>query len=404
MFNRSRLLFLMAFLAIALMALISGRPAEASGLFAITLTPSPTPTETPVPPTVTQPPPSATATLIVFPPGDTPTPTVPPGGGSEQEGEEEEEDPTRTPEPAILPDTGELPPLSGDPSRIAAIFLVGLAAGLGLGYLLRRRFAALFIGLLVLAVALVAKPALWSGQQLAAAPAAVEPVAAHAEAQGEAVSVVVDVPGAAAVQAQQAPDQAQAAASVLPAVAGAALSGAAAASRKPYASSEGAEQARAVGMPVAPEDAIWRVEIPALGVDAAVLKTPRRGLSWDITGIRDRVAWLEGTAAPSEEGNTVLAAHVTVRSIGKGPFHDLVRLKEGDLIRVHSGDQVYVYAVRELRVVKEEDVWITAPTPKAQLTLITCSGWDEEAASYTRRRAIVAQLLRVEPGLSTRLH
>lgn len=393
MFKRLSLLLLMVFLAISLMAMLSSQKAEASGYFAITITPTDTPTETP---TAT---PTPTETPIIIPPDDpTATPTEPPGGGSEEE-EEEEERPTRTPEPAILPDTGELPPLSGDPSRIAAIFLVGLAAGLALGYVLRRRFAALFIGLLILAVALAAKPSLWPDQQLAAASVDAEPAAAYSAELGEAVSAVVDVPGAAAVQAQQA----QAAASVLPAMAGVAISGAAAASRKPFARSDGAEPAPAVGMPLAPEDEIWRVEIPALGVDAAVLKTPRRGLSWDVNGIRDRVGWLEGTAAPSEKGNTVLAAHVTVRSIGKGPFYDLGLLREGDLIRVHSGDQVYVYAVRELRVVKEEDVWITAPTARAQLTLITCSGWDEEVASYTRRRAVIAQLLRIEPGPSSRL-
>lgn len=128
-----------------------------------------------------------------------------------------------------------------------------------------------------------------------------------------------------------------------------------------------------------------------------MLTAPRTAESWNIDGIRDRVAWLEGTAGPGEGGNTVIAGHVTVLNIGKGPFHDLQHLREGDWIRLYRGDWVYVYAVSELRVVKVNDMTITAQDHPDRLTLFTCTGWDEQSEAYQARRVALADLFKIEP-------
>lgn len=165
------------------------------------------------------------------------------------------------------------------------------------------------------------------------------------------------------------------------------------------------ESAGEESQPVEPagETSIWRIEIPALEVERTVLFAPRSAASWDITGLRDRVAWLEGTSAPGQGGNTVLVGHVTVLQIGKGPFYSLQRLKPGDLIRIHGGDLVYVYSIQEQKVVRETDIAITAQDGPERLTLLTCSGWNEEEGEYVSRRAVIASLVRVEPGLGAKL-
>ncbi len=139
------------------------------------------------------------------------------------------------------------------------------------------------------------------------------------------------------------------------------------------------------------------MEIPALDVDTLVMDAPRTPDSWDIRGLKTRLAWLEGTAAPGEGGNTVLAGHVTVLGVGQGPFYYLHHLRAGDEIRVYSGSQVYVYAVEDQSVVKVDAVEITSQEYRDRLTLFTCTGWDEDSEKYQARRVVHAGLLSVEP-------
>lgn len=156
----NRTLFALGILSLALVLVIARQPAgaqAASGSFIVTLTPTgvtvtdtPVVTETP-PPTQTAvtPPPSATPTSGVVPPVNSPTPTLAPPIASptatpDGDGEDGEDDgeprPSRTPEAAILPVTGETPPLApGGPGQIWIIGGIGLAVGLLLGLGLRRR-------------------------------------------------------------------------------------------------------------------------------------------------------------------------------------------------------------------------------------------------------------------------
>jgi sortase A len=165
------------------------------------------------------------------------------------------------------------------------------------------------------------------------------------------------------------------------------------------ASSRAANPVAIAADPAEPPDqsTIERLVIPDLQVDAKVVSKPRKDNTWDITGLRADVAWLEGTAHPASTGNTVLAGHIMVRNVGKGPFRYLDRLKEGAIVLLYTGKNRFVYQVSEQFVVKETDGEVTFSTSEPQLTLLTCSNWDDNVETYQRRRVVVAGLVKVEP-------
>lgn len=148
---------------------------------------------------------------------------------------------------------------------------------------------------------------------------------------------------------------------------------------------------------LADQSAIERLVIPDLMVDAQVVLKPRKDNTWDIRGLRADVAWLDGTAHPAASGNTVLAGHIMVRNLGRGPFRFLDRLKEGASVVVYTGQNEYVYRVSKQLLVKDSDGEVTFNTGQPQLTLITCSNWDEAVERYQRRRVVLASLVKVEP-------
>jgi len=137
--------------------------------------------------------------------------------------------------------------------------------------------------------------------------------------------------------------------------------------------------------------------IPSLKVDAKVVAKPLKDGTWDIDGLRDNVALLEGTSLPGLGGNTVLAGHIMVRYIGDGPFRYLSRLTPGTQVIALTVNNAYTYRVRDQRLVGVEDVGVTGPSENPQLTLLTCSNWDDQTESYLRRRVVVADLVKVMP-------
>ena len=142
---------------------------------------------------------------------------------------------------------------------------------------------------------------------------------------------------------------------------------------------------------------VQRLVIPALQVDSQVIFYPLKDGTWDITGLRDNIAWLGDTSWPGLGGNTVLAGHIMVRYIGQGPFRRLDKLAPGDRVIVHTEQNIYTYRVRAQMRVNIEDVYVTNPTENPQLTLLTCSNWDEESESYRQRLVVFADLEKVAP-------
>jgi LPXTG-site transpeptidase (sortase) family protein len=139
--------------------------------------------------------------------------------------------------------------------------------------------------------------------------------------------------------------------------------------------------------------AITRIVIPVLQVDAVVKYVPFDGLTWKTNGLRHEVAWMGDTSWPGLGGNTVLAGHVTLRGGEEGPFRYLELLQPGDQILVYTEENMYTYQVGGKQVVEESDLSVVEPTGNSQITLITCTGWDEDFELYLKRLVVNADLV-----------
>jgi LPXTG-site transpeptidase (sortase) family protein len=138
------------------------------------------------------------------------------------------------------------------------------------------------------------------------------------------------------------------------------------------------------------------IQIPVLGVDSSIVGVPLDEAGWDVTWLWDQVGYLDGTAFPGWDGNSVLTGHVYLPSGLAGPFEGLHRLTWGDRIIVDVYGTRYIYEVRESRLYRPLDNRIIRPEDSPWLTLITCQSFNEHTGEYRWRRVIRAVLIEVE--------
>ena len=141
---------------------------------------------------------------------------------------------------------------------------------------------------------------------------------------------------------------------------------------------------------------LW-LEIPRLTVQIPIVGVPQADGEWDVSWLGNNAGWLNGTAFPTWSGNSVLTGHV-YNTYGKpGPFVGLKGLMWGDKVIVHAWGVQYVYEVRQVKqvapgstssVIRHEELpWVT---------LVTCSGYDEDSDLYKYRVVVRAVLVEVE--------
>jgi LPXTG-site transpeptidase (sortase) family protein len=141
---------------------------------------------------------------------------------------------------------------------------------------------------------------------------------------------------------------------------------------------------------------LW-LEVPRLGVKMPIVGVPQSNGEWNVTWLGDQAGWLNGTAFPTWEGNSVITGHVYDAFGRPAPFVHLNWLWYGDKIIVHAWGGEYVYEVRQVKSVlpealstalKHEDLpWVT---------LVTCRGYDEASNSYKYRVLVRAVLVEVK--------
>lgn len=139
------------------------------------------------------------------------------------------------------------------------------------------------------------------------------------------------------------------------------------------------------------------VEVPALGIKIPIVGVPARNGAWNVAWLWNQAGWLEGSAFPSWNGNSVLTGHVYLANGLPGPFVNLSRLKYGDRIIVHAYGQRSIFEVRTNTVVGPKDRSVFRHEEKPWLTLVTCKEYDERTKTYLKRIVIRAVLIRVEP-------
>jgi LPXTG-site transpeptidase (sortase) family protein len=142
---------------------------------------------------------------------------------------------------------------------------------------------------------------------------------------------------------------------------------------------------------------LW-LEIPSQNVKANIVGVPQSENIWDVKWLGNDAGWLNGTAFPSWEGNSVLTGHVMGADGLPGPFAKLGDLGYGERVIVHMLDQQYVFEVRNKRLVRPDSTAFALEhlEDASYLTLVTCSGYNEERNTYSFRRLVRAVLVEVK--------
>ena len=105
---------------------------------------------------------------------------------------------------------------------------------------------------------------------------------------------------------------------------------------------------------------LGRIEIPRIGVSVMVLEGDTQRI------FRRAAGHLEGTAAPGEPGNVVIAAHRDTF------FRPLRNIHDEDIIKFTTVRQSFWYRVESVDVVGPDDLEVLGDSPQPILTLITC--------------------------------
>ena len=129
-----------------------------------------------------------------------------------------------------------------------------------------------------------------------------------------------------------------------------------------------------------------RVRIPAIGVDST-LEMLGLDAHRQLEPPKDfgRAGWYSGGVAPGDPGPAIIAGHVDSRT-GPAVFFDLHALRTGDLVEVDRGGQTVTFQVTRTEQYPKNafpSERVYAPTPGAELRLITCGGsFDRNRGSY----------------------
>ncbi len=138
------------------------------------------------------------------------------------------------------------------------------------------------------------------------------------------------------------------------------------------------------------------VTIPRLGVSANVVGVPLNPDGWDAAWLAENLGWLNGTAFPTWQGNSVLVGHNFLADGSEGPFVHLSALRFGDQITVQAFGTSAVYEVRSVERLRAGDGSALRHEEKAWLTLITCRDFDEKLNIYRERVVVRAILVSAE--------
>lgn len=141
---------------------------------------------------------------------------------------------------------------------------------------------------------------------------------------------------------------------------------------------------------------LW-LELPGLGQQMPIVAVPKGNDGWDVTWLWGQAGYLSGTAFPTWQGNTGIAAHVNLPNGLPGPFAEIDTLKWGDLIFIHAWGAKYVYEIRQVMRVDPWDLSILAHEELDWVTLITCSEFNPGDETYSLRSIVRGVLTKVEP-------
>jgi LPXTG-site transpeptidase (sortase) family protein len=144
------------------------------------------------------------------------------------------------------------------------------------------------------------------------------------------------------------------------------------------------------------QSAGMQLSIPKLGISIPIVGIPYENDGWDSDWLARQAGWLNGTAFPGWQGNSVLAGHNYLADGTAGPFIALDQLQWGDTITVTAFGSTSIYEVRSVKRVKPDDLSVLSHQEEAWLTLITCKSFNEQTQTYRWRIAVQAVLVAVK--------
>ena len=137
------------------------------------------------------------------------------------------------------------------------------------------------------------------------------------------------------------------------------------------------------------------IEIPSLKINIPIVGVPLRDGEWNVTWLGKQAGWLQGSAFPSWNGNSVITSHVYLASGLPGPFVNLINLRFGEKVIIHAYGEKYVFEVRSNEIVEPNDASVFKHEERAWLTLVTCRDYDEKKNAYRKRVVVRAVLINV---------
>ena len=148
-----------------------------------------------------------------------------------------------------------------------------------------------------------------------------------------------------------------------------------------------AASARALRARTRDGDAIARLRIPRLGLDAVVVRGTRPD------DLREAPGLFDAARLPGERGTALLAGHRTTYG---APFRHIDRLRRGDRITVAMPYGTFRYAVEGTRIVDPADLRALRTVGHARLVLSACH------PLYSAARRIVVYAAQVGVGQPAR--
>lgn len=138
--------------------------------------------------------------------------------------------------------------------------------------------------------------------------------------------------------------------------------------------------------------------MPSLNVKNNIVGVPQVDGTWDVDWLGNNTGWLNRTAFPTWNGNSVITGHVYNANGLPGPFVNLKGLKYGDQIIIHLYGQKYIYEVQASSITKPGTNAYAFQHLKddSYITLITCQSYDEKSDTYRYRRIVRAMLVDVQ--------
>ena len=135
------------------------------------------------------------------------------------------------------------------------------------------------------------------------------------------------------------------------------------------------------------------LQIDKLNLKLPVVGIPHANDQWDITWLSNQAGYLEGTAFPSWQGNSVITGHSVLADGTAGPFARLNTLAWGDRLQLQVYGQRYTYEVRSVKSLGPDDESALAHKDGFWITLLTCKDFNPASHTYLKRLAVSAVLV-----------